>query len=366
MRLRDVGEFGVIEAIARAASRAGPPSPHVVLGIGDDAAALRLRSGEAVVVTTDAVVEDVHFTWRHQDARTVGRRALLVAVSDLSAMGARPVAAVVALAAPPALPVARARGLTRGLLDVARAAGCPLVGGNVTRARFTSLTVTALGAAPPARLLRRDAARPGDRLFVTGTLGGAALAVARARRRDARVRHLPTLRVRAGLALARMPGAGACIDVSDGLLADLGHVLAASGVGATLDPARLPRPRGFAAACAREGLDPEALALAGGEDYELLFSARGPGARAERLARRLGAPVREIGVVEDTPGLRLGPPAASAERGAGARPPRGAAASRAGRPRGRASTSAAATLPAAPAQRGAAERRMGRPGWRHF
>jgi len=305
MRLRDLGEFGLIARIARAASRAGVAgSRDVVLGIGDDAAILRPRAGEDVVVTTDALVEGAHFTWPTQDARTLGRRALLVNLSDLSAMGARPIGCTIALAAPPSLEADRALGLLRGVIDVAREAACPLVGGNVARATETSITVTALGAVGRRRALRRDAARPGDRILVTGQLGVAALAVARARRGRARVKRLPPLRLGAGRALAALPGRGACIDVSDGLLADLGHLLEASGVGASIDVRALPLARGFAPACARLGVDPLALALAGGEDYELLFTLRGR-TPARGLAGRLGAPVTEIGRIEARRGLRL-------------------------------------------------------------
>jgi thiamine-monophosphate kinase len=212
---------------------------------------------------------------------------------------------VVALAAPPTLALARLDGLVRGMAAQARRCGAPLVGGNLTRARDTMLVLTAIGAVRRGRALRRDAARPGDRVLVTGSLGGAALAVARAARAGGRARRPePAPRLAAGRALAALAGAGACIDVSDGLLADLGHVLAASGVGATLDPARVPRPRGFATACAALALDPERLALSGGEDYELCFTVRRGAPGASALARRLGVRVTEIGRIEARRGLR--------------------------------------------------------------
>ncbi len=305
MRLRQVGEFPLIERIARLARR-GARDGAVVLGIGDDAALLRARPGEDVAVTTDALVEDVHFRWRTIDPRTLGRRALAVNLSDLAAMGARPLGCLLALAAPPALELARVEGVVRGLVAEGRRYGCPLVGGNVTRARETSLTITVVGAVARGRALRRDAARPGDRLCVTGVLGAAALArLAAERARGGRLREVPRPRLAAGEALARLPGAGACIDVSDGLLADLGHVLGASGVEAALAPERVPRPRGFAGACARLGLDPEALALRGGEDYELLFTVRADAPGAAALGRRLGCRVSEIGrIVARAPGAR--------------------------------------------------------------
>lgn len=294
-QLREIGEFALIariEALARVAF-AGVRVPSVVLGIGDDAALLRLRPGEAVVVTTDALVEGVHFDFAQETPRVAGRRALAANLSDLAAMGARPLGFVVALAAPAATPVAHALGLARGMLDLALRFECPLVGGNVARASEISLAITVLGAVRRGRALLRSAARAGDRVFVTGTLGGAALARARGR-----VRGAAEPQVAAGRALARMRGVGACIDVSDGLAADLAHVCRASRVAARIDAARLPTPPGFAAACARVGRDPRALALAGGEDYELLFTARGPSANAVGLARRLGVAVTEIGRIE--------------------------------------------------------------------
>jgi len=310
VRLRQVGEFPLIERIARAARR-GARDAGVVLGIGDDAALLRARPGEDVAVTTDALVEDVHFRWRSIEPETLGRRALAVNLSDLAAMGARPLGCLFALAAPPALELARLDAVVRGLVAEGRRHACPLVGGNVTRARETSLTITVVGAVARGRALRRDAARPGDRLCVTGVFGAAALERLTAEcGRGRRERRVPLPRLAAGAALARLRGAGACIDVSDGLLADLGHLLQASGVDAALEPGQVPRPRGFAAACARLGLDPEALALRGGEDYELLFSVRPGAPGTPALARRLGCPVTEIGRI--VPRRGVGAPRAAA------------------------------------------------------
>ena len=240
MEIRDVGEFALIDRIERAVRRSGSQR-GVVLGIGDDAALLRLRAGEDLAVSTDAVVEDVHFRFANESPRAIGRRALAAALSDLAAMGARPLGVVAALAAPPSLPLARAEGITRGLVDAARRWDAPLVGGNLARAKQTALTLTVLGAVRRGRALTRSGARPGDRILVTGTLGGTALAVARAAR-GGRMRGAPEPRLAAGLALARLRGAGACIDVSDGLVADLGHLLRASRVGAVIDPTRVPRP----------------------------------------------------------------------------------------------------------------------------
>jgi thiamine-monophosphate kinase len=296
MELRDLGEFGLIDRIERAARRVALPRA-VVIGIGDDAAVLRPRAREDIVVSTDALVAEVHFRFATQRARTVGRRALIANLSDLAAMGARPLGFTLALAAPPDLPVRTIDALLAGLLVEAAAHACPLIGGNVSAASELSLTLTVLGAAARGRVLRRGRVRVGDRLFVTGRLGVAALALAKAERDGGMIRALPTPRLQAGRALARMPAVSGCIDLSDGLHADARQLLADRRLEAVIDVAAVPRPRGFAAACARLGVDPEPLLLGGGEDYELLFSVRGAAPGAAALGRRLGVAVAEIGRV---------------------------------------------------------------------
>ncbi len=293
MTLGELGEAGAIARIARAARRVD--ARHVVLGIGDDAALLRPRPGEDLAVSTDALVEDVHFRWWSESPRHVGRRALVAGLSDLAAMGARPLGCLLALAAPPRLALRRFDGLIAGLLQEAGAHACPLVGGNLSRARHTSLSLTVVGSVPRGRALTRRGARAGDRLCVTGALGAMALAVARAERGGAPVRWVPTPRLAAGRALTRLAGIGGCIDLSDGLEVDLEHLLEGTPLVAELEPGALPLPRGFAAACRRAGLDPGRLARGGGEDYELLFPVRPDGPSPALLTRRLGVPVSAIG-----------------------------------------------------------------------
>jgi len=294
VRLRDLGERGLISRIERAAAKVSGRS--VVLGIGDDAALLRSRAGDDLVVSTDACVENVHFRFANESPRSIGRRALVANLSDLAAMGARPTGFVLALGAPGDVPVKVVDGLVAGLLHEAARHGCPLVGGNCSQAGEVSLAITALGAVRRGAALTRRGARAGDRVLVTGVLGAAALDRARAERRG-RVRHVAEPRLRAGLALVRVREVGGCIDVSDGLEADLGHVLDAEGLAADLEPAALPMPRGFRRACAELDLEPLALALGGGEDYELVFTLRPQGPSAARLSRRLGVAVTEIGRV---------------------------------------------------------------------
>lgn len=313
--LRQLGEFKLIARIAARARKL--ETPEVIAGIGDDAAILRPRAGEDVVVSTDVLVENIHFRFHNQSPTTIGRRALLVNLSDLAAMGARPLGFTLALSAPATLPVARVDALLAGLLREAKTYRCPLIGGNLSRAAETSLVVTVLGAIRRGGALRRAGARPGDRIFVTGTLGGAGLALARSQARRAKLRQLPTPRLAAGRALARMKQRGACIDISDGLASDLDHILEASRVGAAIDIARIPMPRGFSAACARQQLDPVQIATRAGEDYELLFTLRRSTARGsseEALSRRLGVRVTQLGEITASLGVK-GLPRSARDRG---------------------------------------------------
>jgi thiamine-monophosphate kinase len=286
------GEFELIARFARPAPRSGA---GVALGIGDDAAVLRLPRGRDLVATVDAVVEGVHFDGRFAP-EDVGWKALAVSLSDLAAMGARPLWALCALAAPGSADPGRLARAGRGLAACARRFGVALAGGNLTRAACLSLTVTALGAVRPGRALRRAGARPGDLLVVSGALGGAAWGRRRGAPPEAvRRQRRPEPRLALGRALAGV--ASACIDLSDGLLQDLGHLCRASGVGAEVWLSDLPLAAGLPEA-ARGRADLEALALGGGEDYELL-AAVPPGRldRALALSRRLRVPLQVAGIV---------------------------------------------------------------------
>jgi thiamine-monophosphate kinase len=276
-----------------------------VIGVGDDAAVLRAPRGEDLVVTVDAVVEGVHFDHRFL-AEDVGWKALAVNLSDLAAMGARPLWALCALATPPGESAARLAGVGRGLGACARAHGVALAGGNVTRARELALTVTAIGAVRRGRALARAGARPGDALLVSGTLGDAALgrrpgaapALVRRQRR-------PTPRLALGRALAGLADAG--LDVSDGLLQDLGHLCDASRVGATVLLDALPLSPAYRRAVeAGPDARPFDAALGGGEDYELLVAVP-PGrvGRARAASRKLGVPLTVVGEATTERGVRV-------------------------------------------------------------
>lgn len=298
MQLRDLGEFGLIDQIARDAQRAATPAHAVHLGIGDDAALLRPKASEEIAISVDAAVEGVHFDLSWQTPRHVGAHAMVAALSDLAAMGARPLGAMLSLGAPPDSDARAIREIFRGAVKAGGAQRCPIVGGNLSRAREISLHVTVVGAVRRGRALVRSGAKPNQRVLVTGRLGEAALAYIRRTKSPSRSRTrvpLPEPRIQAGERLAKVPGVGACIDLSDGLAADLPHVLDASGVGAEIDLSALPRRRGFNRACRALGCAPEGLLVGFGEDYELLFTVTKRAPTAAALAKTLGVPVTEIG-----------------------------------------------------------------------
>ena len=293
MRLDELGEFGLLAELERRG---------LVSGIEDDAAVVG-----GLVVTQDALVDGVHFRDDLVSRRELGFRAAAVNLSDLAAMGARPAFMLIAVTAPPATPAADLERLLDGFTTRSETEGAAVVGGNLSRARCLSVTVTALGWID-GPCLTRSGARPGDRLAVTGTLGGAAAAVASwlggaEPAPELRERFVdPPSRVDAGRALARA-GAHAAIDVSDGLLQDLGHLCTASGVGAAVDRERLPRLPEVAALDA-SGAD---FAASGGEDYELVFAC--PPAidhELERFSAALGLELTVIGrCTEAQAGVRL-------------------------------------------------------------
>lgn len=267
-----------------------------MVGPGDDAAVLAPER-RPWVVTTDAQREGVHFRAGWMSWPSLGRRAFRVNASDLAAMGGVPRAALLALEVPRHLEVRELSAFVRAFAAEGRRYGALLVGGDVSAGPRFGATVTLLGVLP-GRAITRAGARPGDALFVTGQLGAAAWAL-RERRAGREVRFpLPPMRLGAGVMLARL--ASAMLDVSDGLVQDLGHLCRASRVGAVLEIDRLP----LDAACRRLGPPGRLLAATGGEDYELLFTV--PPARLARLERaRLGCRVTRIGTVVQGGGVTV-------------------------------------------------------------
>ncbi len=251
----------------------------------------------------------MHFDLRWGTPEQLGARALVVNLSDIAAMGGAPFACVVNLAIRPGLTPKFFERMYAGLARAARAARVDVVGGNVTRAEQLAITIALFGDAP-AKPLRRDAARVGDGIFVTGTLGDAAVGwrvlAGKLRARGTARTHLinsflaPTARLAAGARLARIRPAPAAIDISDGLWQDLGHILQRGRVGAEIDPRAIPVSDAYRAVM-RGDLS---LALGGGEDYELLFCAHQKYS-ARRLATMLGVPVARIGTIVKGRGARF-------------------------------------------------------------
>jgi thiamine-monophosphate kinase len=283
-------------------------SRRTLLGPGDDCAVLA-RPQYPQLFTIDSMVEGVHFKLRWFPPAVLGARSLEVNLSDVAAMGGLPTACVVNLGVRRGLSAAFFDRLYGGLRARAKTAGVDVVGGNITRADRLSITVAVVGELPDAAL-RRDAARVGDEIFVTGTLGDAAagwmILDGQLQARGAARRYLidrflsPSARLAAGARLARMRPAPAAIDLSDGLLQDLGHICERSRVGATVDPGALPLSPAYRAVMRTD----RSLALGGGEDYELLFCL-GPGRDLRALSRTLGVRVTRIGRITRGRGVRV-------------------------------------------------------------
>lgn len=298
-----MGEFDLIERFFKR------PAQRQPLGVGDDCALLAPAPGTQLAVSSDMLVEGRHFL-PGADPRRLGHKCLAVNLSDLAACGARPLAFTLALALPEA-DEAWLAPFSEGLLALADAHGCELVGGDTTRGPL-NLCITVFGEVPTGQALLRSGARAGDDLYVSGALGDARLAL-QALRGDVQVSapvlaaarerlDQPTPRVALGMALRGL--ATAAIDISDGLLGDLGHVLRASGVGATVDAEAVAN-----LLAAGDAIGPDlrrAYTLAGGDDYELAFTAPPSAREAVRAAAaQADTRVTRIGQIEVAHGLRL-------------------------------------------------------------
>jgi thiamine-monophosphate kinase len=308
MKLAEIGEFGLIAAISQIAGK----GPGVVMGIGDDAAVLSPSAGKVFLVTTDLLLEGVHFRLEFTDPYRLGRKALAVNLSDIAACGGMPTAFLVSLATSPEAEVASVQALYKGMMEQAHLYGCSLIGGDTSKGKELLISITLIGEVEERNCVYRSGARQGDGIFVTGQLGDAALGLKQLKSgvKEGYLveRHLdPTPRVKEGGAIARLGLATAMIDISDGLIADLGHILQASGVGAQVYLPQLPLSAPFRERIKQYYKNPYLLALAGGEDYELLFTAS-PGRQEaiKKLAADLGTPMTLIGeIAEAAAGVTL-------------------------------------------------------------
>jgi thiamine-monophosphate kinase len=302
---RPQGETGLIEALGE---KFGPPPPGVVLGIGDDCAAVSLDGPDLLLWTMDTLVEGVHFDLSYASHEQLGWKALAVNLSDIAAMGGEPRQALLSLGWPPERDLALALELADGLARATREYGVVIIGGDTVASpgRLT-VTITLTGSVPATQMLRRAGAKEGDLIYVTDDLGEAAAGLEILRRRpdlDEELKavlaaaHLtPRPQLAAGRLIAVEALATAAIDLSDGVASDLYHICRASGVGAVIPAAAVPiSPRVLAAAPYLQA-DPLKLALMGGEDYQLLFTA------SREMAARLGPTFADAGL---PPPLLLG------------------------------------------------------------
>lgn len=331
--LATLGEFGLISRIA-----AGVVAhDSVVTGIGDDAAVTALSAGMQLLTSTDMLMEDVHFRRAWHDPYRLGRKSLAVSISDIAAMGSIPRWALLSLAIPPDLPLGFVDDFVRGFLAMASENGVALIGGDTCSSRSgLVISVTVMGEQFPDLIVRRSGALPDDDIWVTGTLGDAALALKGFDSAQPTINSLlelsslsgvegdealiarlldPTPRVCAALALAEAGLANAMIDVSDGVLADFGHIAEQSGVGGCISIDELPLSAGFRSHTSALPVIPYQLALSGGEDYELCFTAAS--SKREKIIdcmKKCGIAVTRIGIVSSSPGVAAVNPDGSPHR----------------------------------------------------
>src|SRR5262245_19374826 len=313
-----VADFSERELIARITSRLPQQPAWLTVGIGDDAAVVEPERNRLEVLSVDTLVDGVHFDRAFVPPDAIGHRALAVNLSDLAAMGAAPRLALLAMALPPALPLSTFDAIVAGFCALAERHRMHLAGGNLTKSPGPlMIDVTVSGTVKRRQALTRSGARPGDELYVSGTIGGARaglllLKSTTTESTDTNGAHVvaqylrPDPRVRLGVVLGRNRAASACIDLSDGLADGLQRIAESSGVGITVDADALPIADGARATFERRGDDAVEEALAGGDDYELLFTVRRRMTRAVRAgARQAGVPITRIGVCASGRGVVL-------------------------------------------------------------
>ena len=315
-----VGDLTERELVARIQAHLPPPPQWLTIGIGDDAAVVEPERNRVEVLSVDALIEGIHFDRRFTPPEAIGHRALASNLSDLAAMGAAPRLALLSFALPASLACCDFEGIVCGLTTLATRLRVHVAGGNLTRSPGPiMIDVVVAGTVKRRQALTRSGAKPGDDLYVTGTIGaaGAGLQLLKdssfssAAPSSCVTRYLyPEPRVRAGVLLARNRAATACIDLSDGLAEGLRQLAEASGVGVQVDEDRLPIDAGTRACLDPEG-DGTRGALSAGDDYELLFAVRPRLQRRLRtVARHGGVPLTRIGVCTPEPALVLRRPTA--------------------------------------------------------
>jgi thiamine-monophosphate kinase len=297
MKVKDLGEFGLIDLLAK---MAGGGDKHLLVGIGDDAAAWR-GDGSIQLATVDSFIQDVHFPSGLASWKEIGWKALAVNLSDIAAMGGLPRYALVSLALPPDTEVDDVTALYTGMLELAKQFGVTIIGGNISRAPLVAITIAVFGSSQKGQILTRSTAKAGELVAVSGQLGAAAAGLemltkglkfdpqASTSFRNAFLHPLP--RIAEGQLLIE-EGVKTAIDLSDGLISDLNQICKASQVGARIEIERVPIEPGVKTEFGEKALE---MALGGGEDYELLFS--GEAEVIERVKRKAACPITVIGEI---------------------------------------------------------------------
>ena len=315
MKITEIGEFGLIESIRKDCVTL---REDVVKGIGDDCAVYRSSPGRVLLLTTDMLVEDAHFLWSSITPFQLGRKAIAVNLSDIAAMGGKPLVTLISLGIPADRAVEDIQELYRGMTDMCGRYAVSIVGGDTVAAHENLIiNVSLIGEADEHEVLYRSGARPGDKIYLTGVVGdsGAGLAILKGQitppeslgSHFIKAHNEPAPQIETGRALGASRLASAMIDLSDGLLADLGHIAEESGVGALLFENKIPLSRelkGLADYADRTPLD---FALSGGEDYVLLVTVPAKNIpEFERACKQEAtSPLFQVGEIQERKGIRI-------------------------------------------------------------
>lgn len=311
MKLESLGEFGLIDRISEKVSK----GKGVITGIGDDAAVTELSPGMQLLTSTDMLLEDVHFRRKWHDPYRLGRKSLAVSISDIAAMGGIPRWALLSIAIPKEYPLEDLDAFTNGFLSMAAEHGVSLIGGDTCSSKSgLVISVTIMGEQQPQYIVRRDGARSGDEIWVTGTLGDAAFGLELlesgfdSEGNNFLISRLldPTPQTAAGRVLAESGLVSAMIDISDGILSDYGHIADLSGVGGIIHLDALPFSESFRTMAEKLPLFPFNMLLSGGEDYQLAFTAKaGNKEKISNIMKKSGIPASPVGIVTSLPGVTV-------------------------------------------------------------
>jgi thiamine-monophosphate kinase len=317
--LSDLGEFGLIDRLTTLIRQEGVEAPRLSLGIGDDAACFRCREGFELLVTCDCLVEGRHYLPGHITPLDLGRRALALNISDIGAMGGRPLYALISLGLQGDMQIADVEAMYRGFLSELNPFEAVIIGGNLTKTSHdTFIDVTMIGEVEKGKMVRRSTARKGDAILITGYPGQAAAGLELLLHAEngedlsghplVQVFNTPSHRAREGRAIALSGCATAMIDTSDGFLGDLGHICDESGVGAVLIQEKIPISDELLKASKRLGKDPFDMVFGGSDDYELIITCAPE--NVDQIYARLGSlsqvPVSDVGRITDaSEGIQL-------------------------------------------------------------